>query len=74
MSLTEIKAAVETLSPEELAELAAFIDRKTTWDRQIDADFAETGRLRSVLEEVREEIRAGRVSELPEPEPPQEKL
>jgi hypothetical protein len=67
MSLAEIKDAVETLSPPELAELASFIrDRdKAAWDEQIDADFAEDGRLRSVLEEVRENIRAGRLEDLP---------
>ena len=67
MSLTEIKDAVETLSPRELAELAAFIhDRENAaWNRQIDADFAEDGRLRPALDEVRENIRAGRLQELP---------
>lgn len=51
-------------------ELAGFIRQKTNgqWDQQIDADFSETGRLRSVMEEVREEIRAGKTRELPEPE------
>ncbi len=67
MSLVEIKSAVDKLSPEELAELAAFIrDRDSAvWDRQIDADFAADGRLRSVLEEIRADVRAGRVEELP---------
>jgi hypothetical protein len=50
-----------------LAELASFIRERenAAWDRQIDADFAENGRLRRVLEEVRENIRAGRLEELP---------
>ena len=67
MSLAEIKTAVDALSPEELVELAAFIPERdhAAWDRQIDADFAEGGRLRPVLEEVRENIRAGRLEELP---------
>ncbi len=67
MSLTEIKDAVETLSPRELAELASFIrDRENAaWDRQIDADFAEDGRLRPILEEVRNNIRDGRLERLP---------
>ncbi|PYI95396.1 MAG: hypothetical protein DME98_16810 [Verrucomicrobia bacterium] len=67
MSLAEIKEAVETLSHCELAELAAFIRERenAAWDRQIDEDFAEDGRLRRVLEEVRENIRAGRLEELP---------
>ena len=42
MSLAEIKSAVDALSPEELAELAAFIRERdnAAWDRQIDVDFA----------------------------------
>jgi hypothetical protein len=35
------------------------------WDRQIDGDFADDGRLRSVLEEVRADVRAGRMEEMP---------
>jgi serine/threonine protein kinase HipA of HipAB toxin-antitoxin module len=67
MSLAEIKTAVDQLSPRELAELEAFIrDRdNAAWDRQIDEDFAETGRLRRVLDEVRHDARAGCVQELP---------
>ena len=67
MSLAEIKTAVDQLSPKELAELAAFIrDRdNAAWDREIDEDFSETGRLRRVLDEVRDDARAGRLKELP---------
>ena len=67
MSLAEIKDAVDTLSPGELAELASFIRQRenAAWDRQIDADFAEGGRLRPLLDEVREDIRAGRLDDLP---------
>jgi hypothetical protein len=67
MSLTEIKDAVGSLSPGELAELAAFIRERenAAWDRQIDDDFADNGRLRPLLDEVREDIRAGRLDDLP---------
>ena len=67
VSLAEIKNAVETLSPNELADLAAFIRERenASWDRQIDGDFADGGRLRPILEEVRENIRNGRLEELP---------
>ena len=67
MSLAEIKDAVEGLSPDELAELAAFIRERENraWDRQIDADFAEGGRLAAVVKEVRDDIRAGRLQDLP---------
>ena len=67
MSLAQIKEAVTELSPAELAELASFVCEKDSgaWDSQIDADFAEDGRLRQVLEEVRADVRAGRLEELP---------
>jgi len=67
VSLAEIKTAVDALSAEELAELAAFVRERdqAAWDRQIDADFAEGGRLRSVVEEVDADIRAGRLQDMP---------
>ena len=67
MSLAEIKSAVDELSEAELTELATFIRQREelAWDRQIDADFGEGGRLRNVLDEVRADLRAGRVDELP---------
>jgi hypothetical protein len=67
VSLAEIKNAVDALSPEELAELAAFIRERdqAAWDRQIDRDFAEDGRLHSVAEEVRSDIHVGRLQDLP---------
>ena len=67
MRLAELKEAVAALSPADLAELASFIRQRenSEWDRQIDADFAEGGRLRPVLEEVRENLRAGRLEDLP---------
>jgi hypothetical protein len=67
VSLAEIKNAVDALSPNEFAELAAFMRERENraWDRQIDADFAEGGRLSAVAEEVREDIRAGRLQDLP---------
>ena len=67
MSLAEIKTAVDALSPDELTDLAAFIRERdnAAWDRQIDSDFSENGRLSSVAEEVREDIRAGRLKDLP---------
>jgi hypothetical protein len=67
VSLAEIKSAVDQLSPKELAELAQFIRERdaAAWDREIDKDFDEGGRLRPVLEEVRADLRADRVEELP---------
>jgi hypothetical protein len=67
MSLAEIKSAVDSLSPEELAELAAFIRQRDNaiWDRQIDADFAEGGRLHEIVGEVRADARTGKLQDLP---------
>jgi len=67
VSLVEIKTAVDALSADEFAELAAFIRERENgaWDRQIDADFAAGGRLAAVAEEVRADIRAGRLQDLP---------
>jgi hypothetical protein len=67
MSLAEIKSAVDSLSPEELAELAAFIRERDNalWDRQIDADFAEGGRLREMADEVQTDVRTGKLQDLP---------
>jgi hypothetical protein len=67
VSLAEIKTAVDRLSADELTELATFIRERdnAAWDRQIDSDFSDDGRLRSVAEEVRADIRAGRLQDLP---------
>jgi len=67
MSLTEIKTAVDQLSPKEFAELIAFLRERdrAAWDRQIDKDFDEDGRLRPVLDEVRADLHAGRMQDLP---------
>jgi anti-sigma factor RsiW len=61
MSVAEIKQAVQSLSPAELAELSAYIADcdAQAWELQIDADFSEDGRLRSVLDAVRADMRAG---------------
>lgn len=67
MSLTEIKNAINALSPDELADLAAFIRERdnAAWDRQIEVDFVEGGRLSGLVEEVRSDVRAGRLQDLP---------
>jgi len=67
MSLAEIEKAIDQLSPSELTKLAAYIRERenAAWDRQIDNDFADNGRLRPLLDEVREDIRSGRLDDLP---------
>jgi hypothetical protein len=66
VSLAEIKTAVAALSPDELTELAAFIRERdnAAWDEQIKRDVA-AGKLDHILREVDEDIRAGRLHEMP---------
>ncbi len=67
MSLAEIEKAVDALSPEELAKLAAYIARhdKLAWDKQIEADFSLDGKHAAVLKNVDAEIDAGNFRPLP---------
>jgi hypothetical protein len=66
VSLAEIKTAIEHLSVEERAELTAWLHgwKNDEWDEQMKRDIA-SGKLDEVLHEVEEDIKAGRVRELP---------
>jgi len=66
MSVEQIKAAIEQLSFEERAELAAWFHgwKNDEWDEQMTRDFAE-GRLDDVLREVEDDIAAGRLRDMP---------
>ena len=66
MSLSDIKTAIQQLSFEERAELAAWLHgwKDDDWDEQMKRDIA-TGKLDSILHEVEEDIKAGRVREMP---------
>ena len=66
VSLAEIKTAIEHLSFEERAALAAWLHgwKDDEWDEQMKRDIA-SGKLDDVLREVEEDIKAGRVRELP---------
>jgi hypothetical protein len=67
MSLAEIKSAIEQLSFEQRAELAAWLHgwNDDQWDEQMKRDIA-SGKLDSVLHEVEEDIKAGRVRSEPD--------
>jgi hypothetical protein len=67
MSLAEIEKAVDALSPEELAKLAAYVARqdKLAWDEQIDQDFSTGGKHAAALEKIDAEIDAGNFRPLP---------
>lgn len=66
MSLAEIKSAIENLSLDERAELAAWLHgwQSDEWDEQMKRDIG-SGKLDSVLHEIEEDIKAGRVREMP---------
>ena len=67
MSLSEIERAVDALSPQELAQLAAYIARhdKLVWDNQLEEDFSPGGKHEKILEKVDGEIDAGNFTPLP---------
>ncbi len=67
MSLAEIEEAVDKLSPEELAKLAAHIARRDNlaWDKEIEQDFSLGGKHENVLKQIDAEIDAGNFTPLP---------
>jgi hypothetical protein len=67
MSLAEIKEAVTELSPQELADLAAFVQTQDNlaWDRQIEEDFSPGGKHHALLAEIDAAIDAGAAKPLP---------
>jgi hypothetical protein len=67
MSLAEIEQAVDKLSRDELAKLAAYIARqdKLGWDEQIEEDFAPGGKHGGALERIDAEIDAGNFRPMP---------
>jgi hypothetical protein len=66
VSIDQIKEAIEQLSFEERAELAAWLHgwKDDDWDEQMKRDIAG-GKLDRVLREVDEDIHAGRLREMP---------
>jgi hypothetical protein len=66
MSLAEIKTAIQQLSFDQRAELAAWLHgwKDDEWDEQMKRDIA-AGKLDGILHEVEEDIKAGRVREMP---------
>jgi hypothetical protein len=67
MSLAEIEKAVDALSPDDLARLAAYIARhdKLAWDKQIEKDFSPDGKHAAILERIDTEIDQGNFKPLP---------
>ena len=67
MSLAEIDKAVDALSPEDLANLAAYIARydKLAWDEEIERDFSADGTHPDSLKKIDAQIEAGNFTPLP---------
>jgi hypothetical protein len=67
MSLAEIEKAVDALSSEELAKLAAYIAHhdKLVWDEQLERDFSPEGKYAATLERLDAEIDTGHFRPLP---------
>ena len=66
MNVEQIKTAIEQLSFEERAQLAAWFHgwRDDEWDDQMKRDVAD-GKLDDVLREVEDDIAAGRLRDMP---------
>jgi hypothetical protein len=66
VSIKQIKKAIEQLSFEERAQLAAWMHgwKDDEWDEQMRRDVA-TGKLDDVLREVEDDIKAGRLRDMP---------
>ena len=67
MSLAEIEDAVDKLSAEELAKLAAHIARrdKLAWDEELETDFSPRGKHHEALKKIDAQIDAGNFTPLP---------
>lgn len=65
MTVAEIERAIVQLPPQDLAELAAWLDeyRAAKWDQQIAKDL-EAGRLDTLVSEAEQQYRAGRAKPL----------
>jgi hypothetical protein len=66
MSLAEIQSAIEQLSFEERAKLAAWLHgwKDDEWDEQMKRDVAN-GKFDDVVREVEDDIKAGRLRDMP---------
>ena len=66
MSIDQIKEAIEQLSFDERAALAAWLHgwKDDDWDEQMKRDIAN-GKLDRVLRDVDDDIHAGRLREMP---------
>jgi hypothetical protein len=66
-TVQEIETAIQKLKPQEIHEVADWLQelREELWDKQIEAN-ARAGKLDKLMEEAREDYRAGRTKPLDE--------
>jgi hypothetical protein len=66
MSITEIKRAIDHLSPEERAELNQMLYgwENDAWDKQMQAD-AAAGKLDHLVQRAEAEAKAGKLKQFP---------
>ncbi len=71
MSVKEIETAIANLPPADLAELAEWFEefQARAWDERIARD-ARQGRLDSLVQRAKEQVKAGQVRRLMPGEPP----
>jgi len=65
-TVAEIEKAIQKLTPQEIKAVADWLQefREEMWDRQIEAD-AKAGKLDKLMEEAKQDYRAGRCKPLP---------
>ena len=68
MTVESIKQAIAELPSDQMASLAAWLNRldRQSWDEQIEADFSPGGPGMALLEEAEADAQAGRVKPLEE--------
>lgn len=69
-TVTEIKAAIDQLSPQERCELEALLHPwpDDDWDRQMRADAKSGGKLQRLMEVSKKNAEAGKLVDFPDPE------
>lgn len=67
MTLAEIKDAIERLDPQERAQLEALLHphHLDEWDKEMEKDFADDGRLAWLVKETDEDIKSGNLKDMP---------
>ena len=65
MDVKEIETAIAQLPPAKVAELAHWFDefRARLWDQQIEQDL-DNGRLKTLLDEAKDDLESGRCKPL----------